>query len=383
MLPKIRYRLVYNYANRLNKESLGLIAVECRQAKKKVYLSTKILISPSQWDKSGMVINHPNAEKLTAYIVQFRNSLEEIELNALLKGKRISLSQLKLAVKNGIHESVSISDFTYAVMNYSDRKKCTKKGYESLMRELQQEYGKITLEDISHDWIMRWKTNMHERGLSENTIKGKLKQLKCIIGEAMKRNLIIDDPFRFITIGQMEPRKDDYLTKSEVSRLEKVELPPKQDHIRDAFLFCVYTGCRFGDFKSLKSDNLMKDKLIVNQQKTKAHVEIPIKTLFGGKALNIISKYPSIEQLANIGHNSTANKTLKEITTLLHFKKTPHWHCSRKTCATLLNQAGLQMHEIQYILGHSQLAVTEKYYATTAFSQVDKSLKKAFHSPSL
>ena len=35
MYPKIRYRLVFNYANRLNKHGLAQISVECRQGCRK------------------------------------------------------------------------------------------------------------------------------------------------------------------------------------------------------------------------------------------------------------------------------------------------------------------------------------------------------------
>lgn len=69
MLPKIRYRLVYNYANRLNGQGLSTVAVECRQGQKKVYFSSNVTLYPNQWCK-GMVVNHSKAEKLTAYLVK-------------------------------------------------------------------------------------------------------------------------------------------------------------------------------------------------------------------------------------------------------------------------------------------------------------------------
>lgn len=147
MYPKIRYRLGFNYANRLNKQKLAPIAIECRQGCRKLYISTKVLIAPDQWYR-GMVINHQNAEKLTAYCVKYRNQVKEVELNALLKGRHMSLGQLKMAVKSGIHQSASLKDFTMAVIENSDRKETTKRGYVYLMNELEDEYGKLTLDDI-------------------------------------------------------------------------------------------------------------------------------------------------------------------------------------------------------------------------------------------
>lgn len=65
-MDKIRFRLCYDYGNRLNKQGMAPVALECRQGTKKMYISSKVLIYPYQWEK-GMVVNHENAEKLTAF----------------------------------------------------------------------------------------------------------------------------------------------------------------------------------------------------------------------------------------------------------------------------------------------------------------------------
>lgn len=171
MLPKIRFRLVYNYKNRLNKQGLAPIEVECRQCCRKLYISTKVLIAHDQWYR-GMVINHQNAEKLTYYCVKYRNQVEEVELNALLKGRHMSLGKLKMAIKSGIHQSDNLKDFTMAVIENSDSKESTKRGYEYLMNEIEEDYGRITLDDITYDWVLHWSTKMQQdTSLSENTIK--------------------------------------------------------------------------------------------------------------------------------------------------------------------------------------------------------------------
>lgn len=377
MLPKIRYRLCWNYASRLNRMGMAPVALECRQGKRKVYLTSNVMLYPHQWE-GGMVVNCDNAEKLTAYLVRWRNSVEEIELDQLLRGRRMTLFQLKTALRSGVRPNATVREFVDSVIAGSDRKATTQQGYRYMCNEIEKEYGKITLDDVTYDWVEKWRISMKRRGVSDNTVKGRMKLLRCVVNEALKRNLITEDPFRFVTIGNMTPRKGDYLDVDDVRKLENASLDGKEAHVRDAFLFCVYTGLRYGDFRNLKGGNIVKDRLVIEQLKTGGHLELPIRRLFGGKALDILSKYESVEEFVNIGVNTTANRTLKEIARKIRLKKEPHWHSSRKTCATLLNQAGLKMQEIQYILGHSRIEVTEKHYATTAFCQVEKSLKKAF-----
>lgn len=111
MYPKIRYRLVFNYANRLNKHGLAPISVECRQGCRKLYLSTNILVKPCQW-QCGRVVEHENADKITAYVVKYRNSIEEVETitNALYKLLLIS------ANTNGIWAIILCQQSEYSIV---------------------------------------------------------------------------------------------------------------------------------------------------------------------------------------------------------------------------------------------------------------------------
>ena len=200
------------------------------------------------------------------------------------------------------------------------------------------------------------------------------------MNEAIKRDVLTvdEDPFKAYTIGEMKAKKE-YLTESELRRLERVEVADgRHGHVRDAFLFCCYTGIRWGDFRSLRSDHLRNGVLTVDQLKTGHIVRIPLSDIFGGKAMAIVSRYPSLEAFADIGHNSTCNRMIREVAEAAGVRKHLHWHLARHTCGTLLNQHGLLMQEIQHVLGHQRLETTERHYAATAYEQVKKSVRKAF-----
>lgn len=376
-MEKIRYRLCYNYAHRLNRFGLAAVALECRQGHRRIYISSKVMLRPDQWD-NGIVVNHSNGSKLTAYLVRWMHEVEEMELDGILQGKRMTPYQLKMAVKSGIKANPTIRDFVESVIDASNRTETTKRGYRYLVDNIERAYGKLTLDDITHDFVEGYRRALRKERLSENTIKGRLKLLRCIINEALKRNLITDDPFKFITIGDMSAREG-YLSAEEVERIGSVELPDKREkHIRDAFLFCCYTGLRYSDFVSLRTENIRNNILSMKQQKTRSRLNVPLENLFQGKPLKIISMYRNIEEFANIGCNTTVNRMLKEIARKAGISRRIFWHLARHTCATLLNQAGLQMQEIQKILGHSKMETTYKTYAETSVSQIDNSLKRAF-----
>ena len=263
MLQKIRYRLCWNYAGKLNKNGLAPIALECRQGTKKMYLTSNVLISKDQWGK-GMVVNHDNAEKLTTYLTHWRNEIEEIELDALLKGKHLTLFQLKTAVKTGVRSNATIREFSNSVIKGSSRKKNTQRSYDYLCNEIEKDFGRLTLDDITHDWIEKYRAKLREMKLSENTIKGRLKALRCLVNEALKRNLITDDPFKFITIGNMTARVG-YLEAEEIQKLEELELCGLEEKTRDLFLLACFCGLRWGDLSTLEEatieDGILSKKI--------------------------------------------------------------------------------------------------------------------------
>lgn len=379
MLPKIRYRLVYNYAGRLNKDGRAPVAVECRQGKRKIYVSTDVLLYPQQWDK-GRVVNHDNADRLTAYLYKRMHAIEDIELTRLLKGMGMTLLQLKEAVRSGMHPSALISDFVdMVIVKSANRKDSTKAAYRYLVRSIDEFRGGMTLGDLDHEAVEQYRTWMTGKGLSYNTVVGRLKTLRCIFSEAVKRNVIDmkDDPFKNIVIGEMKPRKE-YLRQSELRRIENVSLSGREAHVRDAFMFMCYTGIRYSDFCNMRSGNLVRNRLAVDQLKTGHLVILPLDKLFGGKPLEILSRYESIEAFARIGCNSSVNRILKDVGVKAGVEKRLHLHLGRKVFGTMLNQSGLKPQEIQYLLGHQRLSTTFAHYSFTLQEQVERSLKKAF-----
>lgn len=244
MLPKIRFRLVFNYANRLNKNGQAPVDLEVRHGCRKKYISSKIMLHDNQWE-CGRVVNHDNADKLTTYLVRWKNEIEEIELDALLKHKHLSLYQLMEAIKSVVRTNATISDFIEsAIAKNGKRCKSTISGYKFLASDIKERYGNITIDDITFDFIEKYRSDMRNSNLSENTIKARLKLLRCVVNEAIKRNLITDDHFKFITIGNMTARVG-YLEKKEVDKLERLELKGKEAIVRDLFLFSCYTGLRW------------------------------------------------------------------------------------------------------------------------------------------
>ena len=376
-LPKIRYRLCYNYGNRLNMQGRSAVALECRQGNKKIYFSSKVMITPEQWC-NGKIINHFNAAKLTAMLVRWMGTIEEIELDALLSGFQMSLMQLKSAVREGTHRSASLREFTEAFLK-SDSSRCenTKRSYRYMVNDLEKEYGTLAVGDINYDLIVRWRESMRIKDLSENTIKGRLKALRCLMEQARLRDIVDRNPFENITIGNIGGRQG-WLTTSEVRRLENISLSGKEEKVRDLFLLGCYTGLRWSDLSTLEEADIHNGILRKTMYKTHHEVAIPIDRLFWGKGMRIIEKYPDIRKLTRCVCNTTANRILKDLAERAKIRKRVYMHLSRKTFSQTLNSMGMEQSDITKLMGHRDMRTTLTHYIFSDTERLSKSVRKFF-----
>ena len=109
-------------------------------------------------------------------------------------------------------------------------------------------------------------------------------------------------------------------------------------------------------------------------QKTNLEIKLPLELLFEGKALDIIDKYDSIEQMASIPINADTNKILAGIAEKTRIKKHFTFHTARHTCATLLIHQGVAITTVQKLLGHTSVKTTE-IYSEVLSSTIVKDLK--------
>jgi len=374
---KIRYRLVFNYAARLNVDGRAAVSIECRQGQKKAYLSTRVLLYPGQWEK-GRVVNHECAAKLTAWLVRRMHQVEEYELDALLHGRQLSLRQLKEAVQAGVRPTATLRDFTQSFLD-GDSSRCatTKRSYLYLVNDMERQFGPLTIADADYDLIIQYRESMRRKGLSENTVKGRLKALRCLLEQARLRNLIEHNPFERIVIGNIGGRIGG-LTMGEVNRLERLDLEGKERHVRDLFLVGCMTGLRWGDLSTLDEAEIRNGVLRKTMHKTHKVIELPIGTLFWGKAQKILENYQDLTVLCSSCCNTTANKVLKEIAVKARIRKRVYFHLARKTFSQLLTSMGIPLSDVSMLLGHSEVRTTRTHYVFNESDRLSKEVKKLF-----
>lgn len=381
MIAKIDYNITLNRNGYVNRKGTREVVIELYQLGSRATINTHIKVTTPELKFGRFQECCPMRVEYTKILDEMVQELTRLEMEIICSHRECTPRKLRDAWRNNLSRSALLRDFTESVIGPSGRKINTKESYRTLIKGLETFSPGVRIKDVNYDFLERWVNWQRDvKQLKPNTIIGRLKALRCLMNEAIKRDVLTvdEDPFKSYVIGEMKTNKE-YLTESELHRLERVEVADgRHGHVRDAFLFCCYTGIRWGDFRSLRSDQIRNGVLTVDQLKTGHIVRIPLNEIFGGRAMAIIDNYPSLEVFASIGHNSYCNQVIRKVATAAGIKKHIHWHLARHTCGTLLNQRGLRMQEIQHVLGHQRLETTERHYAATAYEQIKKSVKKAF-----
>lgn len=366
-MEKIRYRLVYNRKNQLNKQGTALVQVEASLNQRKIYFKTNIYLRPEHWDKQiAQVCNHPQANDLNSMLFEFILHLQGIELSLWKRGIQPTLALLRDAINKNTPVNVTFPIFAKEYVKHSDRHQSTKDNLITTINVLQEFRPGLDFKDITYSFLKDFETYLREKGNGVNTVAKHLRQLRTLVNEAINQGYIHADayPFRKFKIKQ-ERGRHEFLTPDELRKLENLEVhDQKLRHVLDAFLFCCYVGLRFSDFCQLTPANFIrvngKRWLHFKSIKTGIELRLPLHLLFEGKALTILDCY-NIEEFAILGCNSDVNKYLAQIAEMARIKKHITYHTARHTCATLLIHQGVPITTVQKLLGHTSVKTTEIY----------------------
>lgn len=141
---------------------------------------------------------------------------------------------------------------------------------------------------------------------------------------------------------------------------------------RVAIWASLYTGCRRGEICKVQPEDIGADliRLEAGNTKTLKYREVPI----------VAAARPWIAQLPlGMGFEGvkSAFRRAREKAGLPE----ADFHDLRRSCGSILIQAGVPLQTVSQILGHSSTAVTEKRYAFLLRKHVKKAMERAFRPP--
>lgn len=366
MFNLIAYRATFCRNGRLSSDGCGLIQIECSQQRRKVYFSAKVKVRPDQF-MCGQVVNHPIADMLNFRIRQIIYDLQSVEIDCMRRNVPPTLSLLKEAVAENSRPTARLVDFGMEFISSSQsRRDATRRSYKTLFNSLNKFRPGALVQDVDYTFVTKYDEWLHRHGSGHNTRVARLRMLRTLAIEAVKRNILTKSPFERFKIPPMTSKRG-FLKAEDVKKIENLKLVGAVSNARDAFLFSCYTGLRFSDVKTLSDEHLKNGWITKRMVKTDMDVKIPVNELFDGKAKLMIERYGSINKMVKtIGSNATVNKHLKSIFKMVGMDgKGFTFHTARHSFASQLLQQGVSLSTIQHLLGHAQIATTQIYAEVT------------------
>jgi site-specific recombinase XerD len=210
--------------------------------------------------------------------------------------------------------------------------------------------------EITEDLLRRYKAYMEQK-LNGETPHNYFAKFKRILNQARKDGLISTDPAEGIRNTKNDGLKKDILSFDEIQLLAKT--PCGNQHVKNAFLFCLNTGLRHCDVIKIKWSQITDGRLIIkSQSKTDHPVYIDLNKNAQAILHSLDAKIDSVFQLPSL---EACLKDVRNWVKRAEIKKRITWHSARHTFAVNLLITGGDIKTVSSLLGHSSLKHTEKY----------------------
>lgn len=364
-----------------------MIVIRASQGRKSVDIPTNIFCQSRQFSDGYINSLHPQYDGLNAMLNQIILDIQATEIEAFKHDINMTVQRLYSMYVEALSTTVPLTQFSENVLKYSsNRKEVTKRSYRDVVRNINEFSPGVALEDIDIQWIKKYERWQYDRGVSDSTVWGRMKVVRALFNEAIKRDLLKpwQTPFRLYEIPELRYRTD-VLRFSEMEDLLHYKFEDqKLRRARDFFLLSCYTGLRYGDMVRLTSGHIRQvgeeTWLTMQTSKTGKLVQIPLTIIFYGRVMEILKKYKRVEDLVTpFKCNTTINRAIHDMFAICKIGGSQRItvHTARRSCITGLADFGVNVYVIQKVVGHARITTTQKYIQLST-ATIEADLRKAF-----
>ncbi len=218
--------------------------------------------------------------------------------------------------------------------------------------------------NISEELVKDFKRYLIEN-LNGETPYNYFTKFKQLCKAATKRHVFEENPAEDITITRSSGVKKEILSFSEIEKLART--PCDNDQLRLAFLFCLNTGLRHCDVRSLKWGDIDFENNLIKKQQSKVkessissfvYIDLNNNTRV---ILSQIERAENKDMVFDIPRVESCLYQLKKWVNRAGITKNITWHSARHSFATNLLFSNTDIKTVSGLLGHSDIKHTQKY----------------------
>ena len=228
----------------------------------------------------------------------------------------------------------------------------------------------ISLKEINLNFVSDFELYLlTERKCAINSVASYMRLFKYVMGLAVKKKLIFDNPFSDFKI-QLKKTDRGFLTRKEVEIILNQEFSEKcLEKVRDVFVFCCFSGISHIDAMNLTHNEIQtsfdgKLWIINKRHKTDIGYKVPLLEI----PKRILDKYKGTlpnNLVLPVKSTQYTNRCLRQIGKICNINKYLTFHMSRHTFATMTLSNGVSIESVSKMLGHTNIATTQIYARIT------------------
>lgn len=269
------------------------------------------------------------------------------------------------------NKSESFVDFVERrIEERGDITESTKASHRTFAASLREFDRIIYFSDLTKANITLYDDWLHAKGYSQPTIYNYHKRNKRYIHEAIKFDLLKNDPYKGERFSRGKHAIRKYLTAEELKKVKDAQIYSETIcRVRDLFIFQAYTGISYADlakFNFKRDVQKRGNKYVILDIRLKTEENYFIVLL--SPAMEILKKYDYVLPIIS---NQQYNLRLKIVADYAGLDRNLTVHMSRHTFATMCLNNGVKMENVSKMLGHTNVRTTQQY-AKVLNAEVEK-----------
>ena len=337
-----------------------------------------------------------NVETLYLYLSGKRNDPADkaIRMEAELR-RRKAEDELTLSADNPVLQAQKSSVCFYVFIEQSMKRRKSLSRHKAVKEQLQEFTGcnMLPIGKIDKELLLGFQQYMTEqRGNKVNSVHGKMKTICTLLNEAKAEGLIKVNPFsdipRHLRVQGVVPKINPLNTEDIRALMANAQNIPRQ--VQQVFWVALFTGLRWSDVSSIEKARIKT--ILINRERRKVYnfvqrkVDQSAQQPLSKEAIHFLAERLNDErkELNEANQNGEKGKTsvyffprlatanpyhgyaymhpfLKQWGEQAGLNKRLHFHLTRHSFATLMLELTGNLQVVKELLGHANVATTQRY----------------------
>ncbi len=280
---------------------------------------------------------------------------------------------------NKLHVKITFAEFSerwLAAKTAADLARATLKKYKDFCRvHFIPEFGSCDLKSIQKSDIQDFQLKLRKTHNAKGT-NLIMTGLKSVFNEAIKEEYLIKSPCAFVKNLSVDKRLPAFWTEADINQFQKYT---KSHEYYNLITFAINTGLRKGELAALCWDRINFDEglIIISRTRDKDEFKertkpnqirvMPMSEICRAILLNLHqqnkdkSKFVFLDKLDDPFKPHHISRLLRDLQKKAGIKNEIRFHDLRHTFASLYIKDGRSIYDLQKLLGHSTVVMTENY----------------------